>query len=413
MRWPALFACVLFGCRSGDTGPTTRVLALAGDIQVEAGATVLTHAADGTLIDRQITDGTGHVELLTQPGALVTVIYARPETIEVITTPALETGELAIHGPVPAKAPIIAGALALTAPAITADAFEIDLGCTTVAVDAFPATVDVAAACLGSDPQIDVLIRATLQSPNDSLAGYFAARVPVVDGVGMLDIPAWEVTPAAIPITQNDLGALVEVDEVADGFIYPAPAGVDHATAWTGLVAESSRVQAQVGFTTAGQTTTRIVPGVPDSIAFAASDFMPALDTHVALRDRAKLVFAWTAPAVGDVLDFEASWMPAAKQIRWDAVLPPDADQIAFPVLDAALDPDLAALLAPPLGDIALQTDLRAIDGPDTADFASLQAGGLWLLDPSGATSSATSGATIVPPPVAGEVRQANVGGYD
>jgi hypothetical protein len=398
VRWPFLFA--LLGCGGAGDGPTTRVLALAGELQPEAGAVVLCHTADGTILDRQLTDGSGHVELQTQSGALVTVIYKRT-ALDVITTPALATGELAIHGPPPDKAPIIAGALALTAPAIDADRIDIDLGCTTVSVGAFPATVNIAATCLGTDPNIDVLVRASLQTPGDPLVGYFAARVPVVDEVAMLDIPAWQAAPAVVPITQNDPGAIVEVDEVADGLVYPTPPGIDHASAWTGLIAETSRIRAQVGFTTAGQTTTRTVPGVPASVAFAAADFLPALDTRVALRDRARLSFGWTAPAIGDALDFHAVWMPSTAVIHWHALLAPDADRIEFPVLD----PDLAELLAPPGNGVALQTDLRAIDGPDTADFASAQAAGWWV--------QADNNATVIPPPLAGDVRETNIGGYD
>ena len=399
MRWP-LALLVLIGCQNGDDGPTTRVLALAGELPAEAGAVVISHAADGTLIDQQVTDGSGHALLQTAPGALVTVIYRR-DAIQVVTSPALATGELVIHGPVPAKAPIIAAALALTAPAIDADELSADLGCATVHIAQFPDTIDVAAACLGTDSKLDVLVRATVGIAPETLAGYYAARVPVVDGVGMLDIPTWESAPTVIPVTANDLGAVIELDEISDGFVHATPPGTTQLNAWTGLVADASRVRAQVGFTTAAQTTTAYIAGLPDSVAFPATAFLPAATTRVALHDRAKLAFSWDALAIGDVVDFHAIWMPGTQVILWDVVLPPDASAVAFP----QLDPDLAAILAPPVGDVVLNTDLRAIDGPDTTDFASVQAAGLWV--DQGASS------TIVPPPETGLVSETNVGGFD
>jgi hypothetical protein len=400
VRWPFAFALLTACGGSGDDGPTTRVLVLAGEIQAEAGAVVISHAADGTVIDQQVTDGSGHALLHTAPDALVTAVYQR-DTIQVVTTPALATGELVIRGPKPAKAPIIAAALAITAPAIDADEIVADLGCTTVRIVALPDTIDVAAACLGTDSKLDVLVRATVGTAPEAIVGYAAARVPVVDGVGMLDIPVWETAPTPIPVTANDLGAALELDEISDGFVHATPPGTTQLNAWTGLVADASRVQAQVGFTTAAQTTTEYGVGLPDSVGFPAAAFLPAATTRVALHDRAKLTFSWDALAIGDVTDFQAVWMPATKVIRWDVVLPPDGSAVAFP----QLDPDLAAVLAPPVGDVLLTTNLRAIDGPETTDFASVQAAGLWV--DRGASS------TIVPPPATGLVSETNVGGFD
>lgn len=398
----ALFAVILSACGSGASGPTTNVLLLAGEIPVEPGATVISHTLEGDLLDRQVTDGAGQATLQTQPGALVTAVFHRDAGYRLITTPALATGTLAIHGPPPDRAPILSNSLVITAVPIDADAIAVDMGCTTAIVTAFPKTLDVPAQCLGSDSNLDVLVRATI---GDTVVGYFAARVPSdQNGVGMLDIPVWTTTFTPVPVTRNDLGATIEVTEVSDGFAFEppaAPAASDTANAWTGLVADASHVVAQVGPATAGQTTTQIAAGLPASVAFGAEDFLPAATTTVALRDRAKLAFGWTALAAGDVTNLHASWTPGADPIAWDVVVAPDADHITFP----ALDPDLASVLAPPVGDVTLTTNLRAIDGPDTTDFASVQAAGLWLL--------AFDAATIVPPPVAGELRETNVGGFD
>ena len=398
----ALFAVILSACGGDASGPTTNVLLLAGEIPVEPGATVISHTLEGDVLDQQLTDGAGQATLQFQTGALVTAVFHRDAGYHVITTPALATGTLAIHGPPPDRAPILSNSLVITAVPIDADAITVDMGCTTAIVTAFPKTLDVPAQCLGSDSNLDVLVRATI---GDQVVGYFAARVPTdQNGIAMLDIPAWTTTFTPIPVTRNDLGATIEVAEISDGFVFEAPAAPatsDAANAWTSLVADSSHVVAQVGPATAGQTTTQVTAGLPASVAFGAEDFLPAATTTVALRDRAKLAFGWTALAAGDVTNLHASWTPSAERIAWDVVVAPDADHIAFPGLDS----DLAATLAPPVGDVTLTTNLRAIDGPDTTDFASVQAAGLWLLT--------FDAATIVPPPVAGELRETNVGGFD
>jgi hypothetical protein len=395
----ALFALVLASCGSSNQGPTTDVLLLAGEIPVEPGATVISHTLEGDVLDQQVTDGAGEAQVQFQAGALITAVFHRSAGYHVITTPALATGQLAIHGPPPDQAPILSNSLVLTAVPIDADSITVDMGCTTAIVTSFPKTLDVPAQCLGSDPNLDVLVRATI---GDAVVGYFAARVPPdQDDVGMLDIPAWNTTFTTIPVIQNDLGATIELDEVSDGFVFTTPGASDVANTWTGLVADEAQVRAQVGPSIAAQTTTQFTAGLPASVAFTAADFLPAATTTVALRDRATLSFGWTALAAGDLTNFHATWTPAADPITWDVVLAPDADHIAFPQLAS----DLSGVLPTPVGDVTLTTDLRAIDGPDTTDFASVQAAGLWLLT--------TTAPTIVPPPVSGEIRETNVGGFD
>ena len=395
----ALFAVILSACGGDASGPTTNVLLLAGEIPVEPGATVISHTLEGDVLDQQLTDGAGQATLQFQTGALVTAVFHRDAGYRVITTPALATGQLAIHGPPPDQAPILSNSLVLTAVPIAADSIAVDMGCTVATVTSFPKTLDVRAQCLGTDSNLDVLVRATT---GDAVVGYAAARLPTdQDGVAMLDIPAWTTDYTTIPVTANDLGATIALTEISDGFAFATPSASDVANTWTGLVADASQVRAQVGPATAAQTTTRMTAGLPASIAFTAADFLPAATTTVALRDRTKLAFGWTALAAGDLTSFHATWTPAADPITWDVVLAPDADRIAFP----QLDPDLSATLAPPVDDSALTTDLRAVDGPDTTDFASVQAAGLWLLT--------TTAPTIVPPPSSGEIRETNVGGFD
>ncbi|MEO8841132.1 MAG: hypothetical protein ABI591_17625 [Kofleriaceae bacterium] len=372
-----LYAFAIFAaCRgSSSDGPTTDVFALAGEVQPEAGATVLTTGVDGTPIDQGLTGGDGHIVLGYAPGALVTVEYHRGTSTVMITTPALASGTLAVHGPIADQAPIIAGGLTITAVAISADMFVIDLGCTKITTTMFPKTVDVLATCLGTDPNLDVLVTALA---NGTVVGYSAARVPLVDEVGMFDIPQWTTTNTTIPVTQNDLSATFAIDEVADGLVFPGPTGPTGTTGtgvWTGLTSDQTRVHATV----ANSTTTQFTAGLPASIAFVAGDFLPPATTHLT---RTSSAYAWTAFGIGDLTNLHVAW----SSISWDAVLPPDASSISFP------DPDRA----PPESNVTMT--LRAIDGPDTASFADVQAAGLRI--------QGLTGGTIVPPPTAGEVRE-------
>ena len=373
-----LFACgsLLSACRGGTDGPSVDVFALAGEVQPEPGASVLMTTIDGVMLDQQTTDGSGHAFLAYTAGALVTVEYIRNGQIQLITTPTLAptAGTLAIHGPLPDKAPILAGSLVITAVAIEADAFEIDLGCTKITTPAFPKTVDILATCFGSDSKVDVLVRAL---SNGTVVGYDAARVQVINEIGMLDIPQWTTDFTAVPVTQNDRGAMFAIDEVADGLVFAAPDGTDlFVPLWTGLTSEETLVRATV----ANTTTTQFVAGVPTAIAFGAGDFLPATTTHLT---RAQDVFAWTAFGVGDLTSLHTAWA----SITWDTVLPPDASTIRFP------DPTYA----PPIDAVST---LRAIDAPATNSFDDVQAGGLWI---QGATD-----ATLVAPVTSGEVRETN-----
>lgn len=370
MRWLYGFA-ILAACRGNSSdGPTIDVFALAGEVHPEAGALVLTTRVDGTTIDQETTAGDGHAALTYEPGALVTIAYVRDSVTQLITTPAVTTGKLAVHGPIADKAPIIAGVLAITAAPISAASFRVDLGCTRVAVPSLPATVNILATCFGTDSNIDVLVTA-LQDGN--VVAYFAARVSIDDEIGMLDIPDWTMlSDTSIPVVQNDVSAVITLDEVADSFVFPA---IDGTKVWTGLVSDQARVHAVV----ASATTTQFFAGLPSSIAFTASDFLAAATTRLA---RTQATFSWAAFGVGDLTNLHAAW----SGFTWDVVLPPDATTIGFPDVGTALPTD------------GLATTLRAIDGPDTSSFDEVQAAGIWIQGP--------TGTTIVPPPTAGEIRE-------
>ncbi|CAN5396230.1 hypothetical protein BH11MYX1_BH11MYX1_50610 [soil metagenome] len=386
VRW--LYAvAMLIGCRSTDSGPTTQVIAYAGDTAIEAGTTVISHRADGSLIDQQATDGAGHAAVGYEAGAYITVLYTRDTGVQLITAPALAIGTLVIHGPTPTRAPILAGTLVITAVPIAADAYSIDLGCIALPEPALPMYTGINAHCLGHDPNIDVVVEAT---NGGALVGYVATRVRVDTGVGTLDIPSWTTTPIELPI-QNAPGASITLFEVSDGFAYATPAATAaSAFAWDGLIVETTRVRAVLGTPAASQITTQYLAGLPTSIALTAAEFLPAPTTALGFDGASR--FAWTAFGIGDVTHLHASWTTTT----WDAVLDPTTAAIAIPQLGADLG------VTTPGSDLA--TNLRAIDGPDTLSFAEVQAAGIYV--------EATAGASIVPPPVVGDVREASVVGF-
>ncbi|HEY0252086.1 MAG TPA: hypothetical protein VGC41_11205 [Kofleriaceae bacterium] len=353
---PCLYVIALAACGNSDVGPTTQLQALAGEVAVETGASVIASDFAGNVLDEQVTDANGRVAVAQTD--LVSVVFVRDDGTHVITTTQLASGTLYIHGPAANKAPIIAGGITVTGPAI-AGPIDIDFGCRSVTTDALPASASIAATCFGTDSNIDVLITAG--------TSYFAARVPVADEVAILDIPAWltETTPIAI----DPAGATIAVTEIADTFPFAAP---DDHSAWTGLVADQTRITATLD----SRITTAYIPGVATAQTFTAADFLAPLTTTLSAG------YAWTATNLGDTTVLHV----ASALTIWDAVLPTSADHIAFPLTATVTAPDTAAATA---------TTLRAIDGPDTADFTDVQAAGLW-------------NGSIVPPPTAGLLREAD-----
>ncbi|MFT3697628.1 MAG: hypothetical protein QM831_31075 [Kofleriaceae bacterium] len=340
--------------RGDDTGTTVEVVALAGDVEVETNTIVLSHDFAGNVVDEQTTDATGQVALAASD--LVSVVYMRADAIHVITAPPLLTSELAIHGPGADKSPVIAGAIAITAPAATGP-FAIDIGCKTVTVATLPTDIDIPAVCFGTDSNIDVLI-------TTADGTYHAERVPVVDEVAMLDVSGWE--SDATPVAIDGGGATIAITEIADTFAFAAPN--DHAL-WTGLVVD----QTQIAATLDSRITTAFVAGAATAQTFTADDFMPPLTTMLAPN------FSWTATGVGDANVLHA----VSSTMVWDAVLPPTADHVTFPQSGDVAPPDSATVT------------LRAIDGPDTETFADVEAAGIW-------------NGTIVPPPTQGLLKEAD-----
>jgi hypothetical protein len=391
-------ALAALGCSNrAATGPTQGVTALAGPVVAEAGATILSHLADGTILDDQTADATGRAEVQTAPGAYVSAIFPAlidplPTSIAIVTTPATADGsELVIHGPPHAVVPVVIAGLTVKGPALAAATqYSIDLGCNTQTSSTLPAIVDVIGPCEGTDTNLDVLVRAYDASGN--LLGYGAGRVPIGtdqagNSIAELDVDAWQTTGTMVPVTQTGTTATIALELVSDTLPFPTPAIANgQALVWSGLVVDSSVATATMG----GQAATQFAPGTPAAIAIGAGDFLGAVQAP-ALAANATLTATWPAVALTgpDALDLHLTWSTSTATLTWDAVVSPDTAEVVFPQLDSTTQ----QVIALP-GDLTMVSgQLVAIDSSELTGFADVQAAGIF------------ANAAIVPTPATGEIR--------
>ncbi|HEX4449622.1 MAG TPA: hypothetical protein VH143_02075 [Kofleriaceae bacterium] len=393
----ALVAVALAACSRGPSGPTQGVTALAGNIVAESGATILSHRADGTILDDQVADATGHAAVQTEPGSYVTAVFPAliaplPTAIAMVTAPSPnDDSDIVLHGPPDAQIQVVVAGLTVDGPGVAgALDYTIDLGCNTQTSSTFPAVVDVIAPCEGTDTNLDILARA--YDGTETLLGYAAAREPIGmdqagDAIAEFTVGAWQTTGTMVPVTQTGVTADVSLTLISDTLAFDTPAIANgEALVWDGLVVDSSIATASM----TGQTATQYAPGTPAAIAVSAADFMgslaaPALTLDVTL-DATWPAITLTGP---DALDLHLMWTANGETITWDAVMTPDTTGIAFP----QLDPTTQTVLALPVDPSAFTGQLAALDSSDLADFTDLQAAGVY------------ANTTIVPTPTSGEIR--------
>ena len=127
----------------------------------------------------------------------------------------------------------------------------------------------------------------------------------------------------------------------SDGVSFGAQDVTDHAELWNGLIVDSSEVTAEVAGSQGGRRITRTMMGLPQTLTYAESDFLPGVTTNTSRGRLDPLTFDWQAASVGDVLVVNATWQNKAVGVRkpvvWKAVLPPDATSVTFPSFDDAL----------------------------------------------------------------------------
>jgi hypothetical protein len=396
----AVVVVAFAACSRGPSGPTQTVVALAGDVEPEAGATVLSHRADGTILDDQVADATGTAAVQTEPGAYITAVFPAliaplPTTISLVSAPSPnDDSDFVLHGPPHQLVPIVVAGLTVMGPALPgALDYTVDLGCNTQMSTTLPAIVDVIGPCEGTDTNLDILVRG--YDGNDALLGYAAAREPIGmdqsgNSIAELDVDTWQTTGTMVPVTQTGITADVALTLISDTLAFDTPAIANgEALVWDGLVVDSSIATASMG----GQTANQYTPGTPSAIAFSTADFMGAIAAPTLALD-VTLDVAWPAITLTgpDALDLHLSWTidgQTVQTITWDAVLPPDTSEIAFP----QLDPTTQMVIALPIDPSAIAGQLSALASSDLTDFSDLQAAGIY------------ANSTIVPTPTNGEIR--------
>lgn len=381
MRASTLVALALVaGCRSGNGHAGSVIVDVFAGDRVAPDVTVVSHTPSGQLVDFTTADPAGRADIDVDADSLVSVIFpaqiaASTPVISVITTvPPTDHSELAVHGPVDSRSPpLVVGILRLDGPALAgATYFDVTLGCTTVRVASLPATIDVASCNMGTDQNLDILVRGYHDIGGDPpapiLDGYGAGRVAMTDGVAMLAVTAWETTGA--PVAISGLPASLDWTMHVDGldFVDEPMGATSHA--YTGLQVDSTSVHAAMPSAHGAVITTTTSSGVPTSVVLAADDFLPPLDVVPAMPT---LMHAeWGAsPSGGDALNLHASWTNV-QRVVWDAILPPDATSVTLPDLGG----DYGAAINPTS---ILPTDivLRAIDSSALDGFAAVRAAGI------------------------------------
>jgi hypothetical protein len=384
--WLVVLAAACGGGGGAKTGPTITVQALAGDTSA-ATASVITHRADGSVIDSALADAAGNAVLKTEAGALVSIEFptdpSQPVAIVTTLAPAAD-GELTVYGPPPPPAPpVVIGTLAISAPAITADSYDVDLGCVDFHFPNLAQPIDLAAACAGTDTNIDVLVRAYSAGV---LVGYAADRMPLSTTV--FAPSQWQTTTGSVPVMLDGVSPALDWIIVSDGLPFAAQPITDPAPVWTGLVVDATTVHATLGAAPSTQRTTRETSGAPATIDFAPTDFLPPITPTLAASGSA---LHWTASVPGaDAVVVSLSWT-GTLSVDWELVLPPDTS-----------DAMLVSAFAPEGAPAAEQ--VRYLDAPQAASFSDVLAAGLHVED--------LQASRIVVPPSDGEIRETIATGF-
>ncbi len=398
----ALFA----GCSNAPAPPTTTatVIAIGGEAP-EGGVTVVSHDADGSILDQQTADATGTATIGVIDGSLITVVFPGqlvPETttLSVITTLAPAAGAtITIHGPADPNVAVVAGALTV-APmtSIPAAAYAIELGCNAIATTTMPDTVTVIAPCEGTDTIVDALVLAYDASTPQQVIGYVAGEADLSSGDGMLAPATWSTTGTEIPVTLTGVTPTLDWAQLVDGLPYgQGPLGV------TGMLYDGLAVDAAVVHATVGNVVTTLdIAGAPTAINFSTTDFpLPAITPSLALGDLTTLALTWTAPTFAAAAsDVQLAWQGPMQNIVWDIVLPTDITAVAFPQIST----DAGSLFTAPSDPSMLTANQTIVSSTDVADYGSLASAGLYV--------ESIFQSVIVPTPAAGEIFTTSAAGF-
>jgi len=309
---------LLAACRSdGGSGELVHVLVQSGD-QPAPGVRVYAHsAASGALIGEDDSDAVGDAYVGIEPDTLITADFGG----RLLTAPAPAEGEtLVLRGPAPPPPALVVGTVNVDGPALLgATYFEVDVGCVTLKVSSLPDSFDVTACSQGQDRDLDVLVRGFHDvGTTKVLDGYFAERVPLINGIATVNVGTWNTTGQEV----DGSGGNVAWWFIVGGNPYegaPLVDGTSFVYAGLGPV-ESTYIRGEQP----GQLSERYKLGV----------YMPVVQYSVsppASLVRDDHTFTWDGIAVGAgvvALSIETPdivW-DIALDVRYSVVLPPLAD---------------------------------------------------------------------------------------
>ena len=329
MRAAVALALLLVACRDDGSTPaeTLAIATYAGEAPAP-GIRVISHRPNGEVIDDVTTDYSGNVDIGIEDGALLTALY--PGTL------VTQSAAPEIHGPpVEAKNDLVIGTVDVAAPAMSAATrYEVDLGCVTIPTTTFPRTFNVTTCSLGTDQNLDVLVRAFA---GDAFLGYDVANVPLVDEHAVVNV-AWKTTGTDLWVDGTvPAGADLGIRFIVDGNAYDAPPVVDgkYIGYWP-AEPQRSELHAKIDTRTLDQ-----VPMLKGYFIFNL-DQHPLLPPVATTLSRTANTFTWQAPPFDvDTVELVAR----TNTLTWTATLPPTATSTSLPAsvsLDETNDVDLA-----------------------------------------------------------------------
>jgi hypothetical protein len=323
-----------------------------------------------------------------------------PTTTVIATTSAPASGELTIHGPGKPPPALVAGGITIMPDEpLAADSYELDLGCVVVTVASMPASSDVPAACLGTDANLDVLVRGYVGTgAAKQLVGFAAGRVLLNNTVGIFEPPTWTTMTTSVPVMIDPtIDPVLDWTLYADTLPFDVDAPVDGSgELYPGLMVDRIVLDATIAGDGTAQQMMRELPAMPDSVTVGPADFLARIASGISVDDPSQVTIHWdeAGPPGADLVHARVAWSTqdadddgSAAPVIWDVVLAPGADALGFPDTDGAVDL--------PADDAPITTLLRFIDSTGVADFPSVQTAGIY------ATSSTDAPSPIVDPTAA------------
>ena len=359
-------------------GPVTAtVRALEAGEELVAGAAVLFHDPDGTLVAHETTDASGRAEAELLPGGSVTVVdpVSDPTATLLRTVFAVEPGDDLVFGPIRPQSGELVGTMTVELVGSPGTSHRIVNGCSSYTTAETSSVMQLFDHCAPSTFTVHVVAHDA-----DGLEIAYAAveNVPYVDG-GTITVPdnwndvtPYQLTVEGIPAEMTDAFSILRVrhgdDLVSASARGGAPSGGTFAVngGYPQIPIGAGEMQvATVGFDSGTESHLIIETrtGLTPTWSFDAATILPRLGGATFDPDTGRI--AWTETGGAPDRDVSAVWLTyrssAGKPHRWTLWGPPDITEVILPELPGEL---LAGVAALELALIRLY-DADTVDGYD------------------------------------------------